>query len=181
MDYIAESAICDLMANIDVAIQQQVINQRVPLLFTSDGATGSAQGKVFTQSVLDGANVYFGSGGLGGSLQALDLNSPFNVKDLMMIRGEYWNEGLAMLGVNNAPADQKRERMNIPEVESNSQLLNAYMEDALGAREMACEAINEVFGLTVSVHRIEDEPEAFYDEDEYDDEDDGEDEEDGKI
>lgn len=154
IDYIVHGAICDMMADIDIAIKQQIVNQRAPLLFTSDGSAGTSKGKIFSTAYLDGANVFIGSGGLGSKLEALSVDSPFNVQVLEMIRGEYFNEGLQLLGVDNMPAIQKRERMNDLEVSSNEELLNTYLEDALGAREEACEIINDVFGLDVSVEAI---------------------------
>lgn len=154
IDYIKHGAICDMMADIDIAIKQQIINQRAPLMFTSDGSAGSMKGKIFTRAYLDGGNVFVGSGGLGSKLEALSVDSPFNVKDLEMLRGEYYNEGLQLLGVDNMPAIQKRERMNDMEVSSNEELLNVYLEDALGAREEACEVINDVFNLDVTVRAI---------------------------
>ncbi len=154
IDYIVNSGICDMMADIDIAIKQQIVNQRAPLLFTSDGSAGTNKGKIFSNAYLDGANVFIGSGGLGSKLEALSVDSPFNVQILEMIRGEYFNEGLQLLGVDNMPAIQKRERMNDMEVSSNEELLNVYLEDALGAREEACEVINDVFNLDVSVRPI---------------------------
>lgn len=170
IDYIRHGAICDMMADIDIAIKQQIVNQRAPLLFTSDGSAGTNKGKIFSTAYLDGANVFIGSGGLGSKLETLSVDSPFNVQVLEMIRGEYFNEGLQLLGVDNMPAIQKRERMNNLEVSSNEELLNVYLEDALGAREEACKVINDVFGLDVSVRPIaslvdkEEDEEEEYDE-----------------
>lgn len=151
MDYITQGMICDRMADIDIAIQQQIVNQRAPLIFTSEGSTGTASGKVFAQAYMDGMAVYYGSGGIGSKLVALSVESPWNALDLEIMRGTYWNEGLEMLGVDNTPAMQKRERMNNIEVESNEELLNVYLEDALGSRLQACEDIKKVFGLDVTV------------------------------
>lgn len=170
IDYIVNGAICDMMADIDIAIKQQIVNQRAPLLFTSDGTTGTNKNKIFSTAYLDGANVFLASGGLGNKLESLAVDSPFNVQVLEMMRGEYYNEGLQLLGVDNMPAIQKRERMNDLEVSSNEELLNVYLEDALGAREEACKVINDVFGLDVSVRPIaslvdkEEDEEEEYDE-----------------
>ncbi len=154
IDYIINAGICDMMADIDIAIKQQIVNQRAPLLFTSDGTTGTNKNRLFTSAYLDGANVFIASGGLGNKLESLSVDSPFNVQVLEMMRGEYYNEGLQLLGVDNMPAIQKRERMNDMEVSSNEELLNVYLEDALGARKEACKVINDTFGLDVSVRPI---------------------------
>ena len=172
IDYIVNGAICDMMADIDIAIKQQIVNQRAPLLFTSDGTTGTNKNKIFSSAFLDGANVFLASGGLGNKLESLSVDSPFNVQILEMMRGEYYNEGLQLLGVDNMPAIQKRERMNDMEVSSNEELLNVYLEDALGARKEACKVINDVFGLDVSVRPIA----SLVDKEEDGEDEDGEDE-----
>ena len=176
MDYIIQGMIPSIMADIDVAIQQQIINQRAPLLFTAEGGVGGAKtgGKMFTHAVLDGAGVYFGDAGVGGSLHALDIGGEFNVQTLEIMRGEYWNGGLEMLGINNMPAMQKRERMNNVEVKSNEHLLNVYLDDALRAREKACEDMNELFGCNATVYVLSKDDVDDIDEDIYDESDDDE-------
>ena len=60
-----------------------------------------------------------------------------------------------MMGVNNEPGNQKRERMNNVEVTANDELLNVYLYDAFSTREMIAEKINDVFGFNTTVEIID--------------------------
>lgn len=155
LDYIRNGLICEMMTDIDIAIKQQIINQRAPLMFTSDGVPANEKGKVFVRAVLNGVNAYIGSGGLEGELKTLNLESPYNVESLEIMRKNYFNEGLELLGVNNSEAMKKRERMNNSEVAANSELLSIYLTDAYEARKTAQDMINDVFDADCYVELCE--------------------------
>ena len=157
IDYIRDARICELMSEIDIAIKQQIINQRAPIVFGLEGpaAGGGVKGKAFVQSLLNGVNAYMFSGGVETAVSTLKLDSPFNVETLLNIRKSYFNEGLEMMGVNNEPGNQKRERMNNIEVTANDELLNVYLYDAFSTREMIAEKINNVFGYDTTVEIID--------------------------
>ena len=157
IDYIRDARICEQMAEIDIAIKQQIINQRAPIIFSLEGPTsgGGVKGKAFVQSLLNGVNAYMFSGGVETAVSTLKLDSPFNVETLLNIRKSYFNEGLEIMGVNNEPGNQKRERMNNVEVTANDELLNVYLYDALATREMICDKIKDVFGTDTSVTLID--------------------------
>lgn len=171
IDYIRDARICEQMAEIDIAIKQQIINQRAPIVFGLEGPTsgGGVKGKAFVQSLLNGVNAYMFSGGVETAISTLKLDSPFNVETLLNIRKTYFNEGLELMGVNNEPGMQKRERMNNIEVTANDELLNVYLYDAFSTREMIADKINDVFGSDTTVEiidtvRISEEPEYNDDE-----------------
>ncbi len=157
IDYIRDARICEQMAEIDIAIKQQIINQRAPIVFGLEGPTsgGGVKGKAFVQSLLNGVNAYMFSGGVETAVSTLKLDSPYNVESLLDIRKTYFNEGLELMGVNNEPGMQKRERMNNVEVTANDELLNVYLYDALATREMVCDKIKDVFGTDTSVTLID--------------------------
>ncbi len=157
IDYIRDARICEQMAEIDIAIKQQIINQRAPIVFGLEGPTsgGGVKGKAFVQSLLNGVNAYMFSGGVETAVSTLKLDSPFNVETLLNIRKSYFNEGLEIMGVNNEPGNQKRERMNNIEVTANDELLNVYLYDAFSTREMIAEKINDVFGFDTTVELID--------------------------
>ena len=157
IDYIRDARICEQMAEIDIAIKQQIINQRAPIVFGLEGPTsgGGVKGKAFVQSLLNGVNAYMFSGGVETAVNTLKLDSPFNVETLLNIRKSYFNEGLEIMGVNNEPGNQKRERMNNVEVTANDELLNVYLYDAFSTREMIAEKISDVFGFDTTVEIID--------------------------
>ena len=73
IDYIRDARICEQMAEIDIAIKQQIINQRAPIVFGLEGPTsgGGVKGKAFVQSLLNGVNAYMFSGGVETAVSTL--------------------------------------------------------------------------------------------------------------
>lgn len=88
------------------------------------------------------------------AISSLDLKAKFLCNDLMDYKKSVENELLTFLGLNNLAVD-KKERLITDEAESNNQLIGSFAQLQLEARERACEEINRVFGLNVSVKRRE--------------------------
>lgn len=86
------------------------------------------------------------------NMQALDLKAKFLGNELMDYKKSVENELLTFLGINNIPSD-KKERLITDEANSNNQLIESFFDLQLEARERACEEINELYGLNVSVKR----------------------------
>lgn len=86
------------------------------------------------------------------NMQALDLKAKFLGNDLMEYKKAVENELLTFLGLNNTPYE-KRERLITSEADSNNQLITSFSDLQLEARERACERINKMFGLKMSVSR----------------------------
>lgn len=88
------------------------------------------------------------------ALQVLKTDAKFLCNDLMDYKKSVENELLTFLGYNNMAVD-KKERVNVPEAESNNQIIEAFADLQLKSRELACERINKMYGLNVSVKRAE--------------------------
>lgn len=86
------------------------------------------------------------------NIQALDLKAKFLGVELMDYKKAVENELLTFLGLNNTPYE-KRERLITDEANSNNQLITSFSDLQLEARERACEKINSMFGLNISVKR----------------------------
>lgn len=88
------------------------------------------------------------------SIQALDMKAQFLGNDLMDYKKSVENELLTFLGINNSPVD-KKERVITDEANANNQLIQSFSDLQLEARQRACEEINAMFGLSLSVHKRE--------------------------
>lgn len=86
------------------------------------------------------------------SIQALQTGVKFMGNDLMDYKRSVESDLLTFLGVNNTPVD-KKERLITDEAEANNQLIDSFEQLQLQARELACEEINKLFGLNISVYR----------------------------
>lgn len=86
------------------------------------------------------------------SINVLNTSAPIVFDKLQVQKNNIWNECMTFLGINNANTD-KRERLVDDEVQANNQLIKANEDVMLKSREKACELINKMFGLNISVKR----------------------------
>lgn len=93
----------------------------------------------------------FGDKTLDTSLvEALKMDAPIVFDKLQIQKHSFWNECMTFLGINNANMD-KRERLVDDEVQANNEQIALSASVMLKARQKACELINNMFGLDVSV------------------------------
>jgi hypothetical protein len=86
-----------------------------------------------------------------GSLTALDLGvNPDTIINLDILHARVWGRVMGLLGIDNANQD-KRERLVAAEVQANDGQVENMRRVNLNAREQACQQINDMFGLNVSV------------------------------
>ena len=98
----------------------------------------------------------YGEKGLNlNSVRAISTGAPFVAKDLYQIKMQMWNEALTHLGISNI-SYQKKERMVSDEVVRNMGGTIASRYSRLEMRRDACNKINDMFGLSVSVDFRED-------------------------
>lgn len=88
------------------------------------------------------------------SIDVFQTNVKFMGNDLMDYKKSVENELLTFLGFNNLAVD-KKERVNLSEANSNNQMTQSFADLQLESRKKACERINEMYGLNVSVKRRE--------------------------
>ena len=86
------------------------------------------------------------------ALNVLKTDAEFLGNSLMDYKKSVENELLTFLGFNNLAVD-KAERVNVSEANSNNQVTESYSELQLVSRKLACERINAMYGLNVSVKR----------------------------
>ena len=85
----------------------------------------------------------------------LATNAPYVADKLMELKNQVWNEALTYLGVSNV-SYQKKERLISDEVSRSMGGTIASRNTRLNARKQACDEINKMFGLNVSVSYKED-------------------------
>lgn len=127
---------------------------KTPVIFACDDKDVLTFKRIFQQ--VDGnVPAIFADRGLNlDSIQSYQTGVKFMGKDLMDYANSVENKLLTFLGVNNSPID-KKERVLMDEANANNQLIAEFAELQLEARQRACEAINQMYGLNVSVKRRE--------------------------
>lgn len=79
-----------------------------------------------------------------------DNRKSFTSDLMIQVQREIWNRFLTYVGVNNVNVE-KRERTNIPEINSNLDEILIMRRNRLNARQRACDLINEKWDLDLQV------------------------------
>ena len=125
---------------------------KTPVIFACDDKDVLTFKRIFQQ--VDGnVPAIFADKGLNlDSIQAFLTGVKFMGNELMDYKRSVESDLLTFLGQDNTPVD-KKERLITDEAEANNQLIESFADLQLQAREEACEEINKMFGLSVSVKR----------------------------
>ena len=147
------------LANLDRIIDVNANAQKTPVL-----VQGNEQQKLVLTNVYkeyDGnAPVIFGYDDLDlKGFSVLKTDAPFVSDKLYQLKTQLWNECLTYLGISNLNI-QKKERLVADEVVRNQGGTIASRYSRLNARRKACDEINRMFGLDISVDYREDYREA---------------------
>ena len=106
------------------------------------------------------APVIFGDKNLDiNALKCIKTDAPYIADKIYQLKTQIWNEALTYLGISNLNI-QKKERLVSDEVIRNQGGTIASRYSRLEARREACEKINDMFGLDISVDFREDYREA---------------------
>ena len=125
---------------------------KTPIIFACDDKDVLSFKRMFQQ--VDGnVPACFVDRGLNlDSITAFQTGVKFMGNDIQTYVRGIESELLTFLGENNV-SFEKRERSITDEVNANNQLIQSFAQLQLQARQKACEAINEKFGLNIRVSR----------------------------
>lgn len=139
------------LTNIDRTIDVNVNAQKTPVLIkTTENQRLTVQNVYMkyegNQPVIVGDKNLDDNG-----IQVLKTDAPYVADKLTDLKVQIWNEALTYLGIPNVSFN-KRERMIKDEVQRTQGGVVASRFSRLKAREEACEQINKMFDLDLSVH-----------------------------
>lgn len=127
---------------------------KTPVVFACDDKDVLTFKKIFQQVDGNVPAIYADRGLNMDSIQAFQTGVEFMGKDLQDYANAVENKLLTFLGLNNTPVD-KKERLITDEAQANNQLIESFAELQIEARKRAMAAINEKYGLNVTVKRRE--------------------------
>ena len=87
---------------------------------------------------------------LGKKFNVMKTDAPYLLDKLTLYKHEIWNECMTFLGINNANTDKKQVVLT-PEIESNNDLINFYLNCFYEPRKRAIDSLNEKFGLDIKI------------------------------
>lgn len=136
-------------------IDVNVIQQKTPKIITCTENQRLVMKNLYAQ-YMGNEPFIFGDKNLDLSgIKTLDTTSPYVADKLYELKTQYWNEALTYLGISNVNTI-KKERMITDEVQRNLGGTIASRYSRLFMRQQACEQINRMFGLNISVEYKED-------------------------
>lgn len=136
-------------------IDVNVIQQKTPKIITCTENQRVVMKNLYAQ-YMGNEPFIFGDKNLDLSgIKTLDTTSPYVADKLYELKTQYWNEALTYLGISNVNT-VKKERMITDEVQRNLGGTIASRYSRLLMRQQACEQINRMFGLNISVDYRED-------------------------
>lgn len=136
-------------------IDINVIQQKTPKIITCTENQRLVMKNLYAQ-YMGNEPFIFGDKNLDLSgIKTFDTTSPYVADKLYELKTQYWNEALTYLGISNVNTI-KKERMITDEVQRNLGGTIASRYSRLFMRQQACEQINKMFGLNISVDYRED-------------------------
>lgn len=142
-----------LFADAQISANQQMINQRAPMIGLSTKQADEQSIRVQMIDVETGLNGMIVEDSYGESIKALNLDSQFNVDKINAMQHEYLSRALNSLGVDSMQAFGKKERMIVDEVESNDESLAMILSDCIKARTIPLvdNRTAEEYGISVAL------------------------------
>lgn len=136
------------LANIDRSIEINSNNMRQSkYIVASEEQRLSYEN--FNRQVTNGTSAIFVTTTFNGEeVKALDLSvDPKSLPALISAKRNLWNECMTLLGVENNPGEDKKERMVSDEVDANNSEVLVHRATALKSRQEAAEKINRRFKM----------------------------------
>ena len=139
------------LAEIDVSLQTVQRSMRVNTVVAAKRSQQLTWQNVMRQVDEGIPVIYMDESFTGDELQQLNLGvEPRVLVALRDEKNQIWNEAMTMLGIDNANSD-KKERLITDEVNANNGQVMVARNAAMKARREACEQINRMFKLSVSI------------------------------
>lgn len=140
-----------ILYDLDNTITVNAHAQKTPILLTCEESQRLTLQNLYAQ--YDGnAPVIYGNKGLSdfNGIQAISTGAPYIADKLYQLKQQYWNEALTLLGIPNT-SNNKKERLVTSESENQNGATYASRCSRLYERKAACEKINKMFNLNISV------------------------------
>lgn len=150
----------DRLAELDISIDLAIINSRHPVLLAAEENTQLSlenayrqiqEGQPFITTIRNATTQET----MADLIQSFDLGvNTSSIADLQIAKTRLYNDVMTRLGIDNANQD-KKERLVAAEIDANADQVSLYRTIQLKPRRLACEQINAMFHLNVSVDWVE--------------------------
>lgn len=136
------------LSNIDRIIDINVNAQKTPTLVQCNEQQKLTMETLFEDYDGNVPIIYANKGLDTKDIKPLTSQTPYIADKLYELKTQIWNEALTFLGITNINTT-KKERLITDEVSRNQGGVIASRNSRLESRQLACKAINKIFGLNV--------------------------------
>ena len=140
------------LTNIKRTIDTNIEAQKMPVIVKCSDKQKLSLKQAIKQKQDNEPVIYADKGMETNEMSTLKTDAPIVFDKLQIQKTNVMNECLTFLGINNANTD-KRERLVTNEVEANNEMIQINADVMLEVRKHACEEINKMFGLNISVEK----------------------------
>lgn len=140
------------LTNIKRTIDTNIEAQKMPIIVKCTDKQKLSLKQAIKQKQDNEPVIYADKGMETTEMSTLKTDAPIVFDKLQIQKTNVMNECLTFLGINNANTD-KRERLVTNEVEANNEMIQINADVMLETRRKACEEINKMFGLNISVEK----------------------------
>lgn len=141
-----------ILSEVSQTIDINTLQLRNPIVMSGPRRQQKTMQKMLEQ-VEGGAFSYIENDAMTDNIEVKAFQTemhPDNLVKTQLYKQKAWNECMTYLGINNANQD-KAERLVVDEVSANDSQVVTYRLSGIKARKMACEQINDMYGLNMSV------------------------------
>ena len=136
--------------NLDRTIDVNVNGQKTPVAILCDENQRLTMKNLYMQYEGNQPFIFGGKDLDINAIKTVNTGAPYVSDRLYELKREYWNEALTYLGIANVQTN-KKERLITDEVNRTMGGVFASRLSRLNERQEACEKINRMFGLNLSV------------------------------
>lgn len=137
------------MVNVEMSIDQNIKQQRIPWIVEGDKNTKFSMEQVF-QQIIDGELVVHVNKDLGlNNANVIQLPTPFIALQLNEYKYELEREILTTFSLNNTV--EKEERLLVDEINSNNDYIEQMSEIMYRTRKSFCDKVNKKFDTNITV------------------------------
>lgn len=140
------------LTNIKRTIDTNIEAQKMPIIIKCTDKQKLSLKQAIKQKQDNEPVIYADKSIETSEMSTLKTDAPIVFDKLQIQKTNVMNECLTFLGINNANTD-KRERLVTNEVEANNEMIQINADVMLETRKQACEEINKMFGLNISVEK----------------------------
>lgn len=139
------------LVNIEGAIDTNINQLKVPIIFSGDEQSLLTMKNIYKKIVDNDPVVYVDKRlEINKDFKGVPTGVNYHGQELSVMYNDIEGRLLKIAGLKYVHTE-KKERLVVDEVNSNDGLSNTFLHSALQERILACEKINEMFGLNISV------------------------------